>query len=392
MNYGDEEYDLHENCVSTDDAVPYVFENHWEEVEEAVADAHAREWLIQSRPCLELLSIVSQRDREHMREATRKWLRKKETDGHEPTEEQLFSIAADVSSFLEQLQSSFPPPPVVYSISPDHGYQGSQEPTAVRCLGFTTKACTIGGDFSWAKDLLIIMRAFRDLVSAASDDFEQTFLILRARDPIQIFNNYLRRAPADLLVYWLQKDDKALRFGRCPDPEFSYLSSYIANWIASYLEKHYLHIHLAACAECGKFFVRERRDKTFCSKTCQNRVAYKRKKILESSALAEVNIPPDDACDIAAGLWMYHPRFGIGRIESASSASRPSLALPRKSASAVDEVKYRSMLSRKIVLQVRFLHGMRAMKYSDLFEGRKKEDQLPTFYEVKSEETLAELL
>ena len=44
------------------------------------------------------------------------------------------------------------------------------------------------------------------------------------------------------------------------------------------------------------------------------------------------------------------------------------------------------------MLQVRFLHGVRALKYSDLFEGEKKEEQVPTFYEVKSEETLAELL
>ena len=44
------------------------------------------------------------------------------------------------------------------------------------------------------------------------------------------------------------------------------------------------------------------------------------------------------------------------------------------------------------VLQVRFLHGARVLRFTDLFEGQKKEEQLPQFYEVKSEETLAELL
>jgi len=182
MGFGDEEYyDLHENCVSVDDVVPYVFENHWDEVEEAVEDEHAREWLRQGRPCLELLSIVSQRDREHMRDAIKKWLIRKEAEEQQPNESQLFSIASDVSSFLEQLQSSFPPPPVVYAISPNSGYQGSQQPTAPRCLAFTGKTCTIGGDFSWAKDLLLIARAFRDLLSAASDDVEEAFRTCKER-------------------------------------------------------------------------------------------------------------------------------------------------------------------------------------------------------------------
>jgi hypothetical protein len=245
---------------------------------------------------------------------------------------------------------------------------------------------------SWAKDLLIVSRAFRDFLSAVSDtDLQEPYLRLRISEPIKIFNRYLRETPAQLLVYWHQRD-KQLAFGRCPDPEFSDLSSFLANWISDYLKNHYAHLSLGVCAECGKFFVRERRDKTFCSKTCQNRVAYKRKKILESGALAQVNITPDDAFEIAAGLWMHHPRFGIGLVEGVSSANKPRLALSKTVATTIDEIRYRSMLSRKVVVQVRFLHGVRSMSYTDLFEGSKKEEQLPTFYEVKSEETLAELL
>jgi len=389
--FGDDEYDLHEDCVSTDDVVPYVFENHWDEVEEAVSDFHGQRWLEQSRPCLELLSIVSQRDRAHMRGALKKWLRKRQSDRDEPTEEQLFSIAADVSGFIEQLLTTYPLPPVVYNIGPK-GYQGTQEPSAARCIAFSARACTLEGNLSWAKDLLIVSRAFRDFLSAVSDtDLQDTYLRLRITEPIEIFNSYLRKTPAHFLVYW-QQGDKQLAFGRCADPEFSDLSSFITNWICDYLQNHYSHVSLGVCAECGKFFVRERRDKTFCSKTCQNRVAYKRKKILESGALAQVDIAPDDACDIVAGAWMHHPRFGIGLVEAVSSQSKPTMPLLAKVAKGTDNARYRSMLSRKVIVQVHFLHGVRMLRYSDLFEGEKKEDQLPTFYEVKSEETLAELL
>ena len=55
-------------------------------------------------------------------------------------------------------------------------------------------------------------------------------------------------------------------------------------------------------------------------------------------------------------------------------------------------IRYRSMLSRRINVKVRFLHGIRVLGYSDIFEGQKREDQLPTFYRVKSEETLVRLL
>jgi hypothetical protein len=391
MNFDEEYGDLHEDCVATDDVFSYALENYWDELEEAVTDAKGQAWLKQSKPCLELLSIVSECDRAHMRGAIKKWIRKKQNDGEELTEEKLFSIAADVSAFLEQLPTPFDLPPGIYSTGLRDD-QGLVEPTAARCIGFSARACPLGDDFSWAKHLLIVSRAFRDFLSAVSDaDLQEPFLGWRIREPIQIFNSYLRKTPAEPLIYW-RGADKQLRFGRLPDPEFPDLSSYIVSWICDYLKNYYPQVGLGVCSECGKFFARERRDKTLCSKTCQNRVAYQRKKILESDALAQVNIAPDDACDITAGLWIHHPRFGIGLIESVSSASKPPLTLPKKIATTVDEVRYRSMLSRKAIVQVRFLHGVRMLGYSDLFEGQKKEDQLPTFYQVKSEETLAELL
>jgi len=107
--------------------------------------------------------------------------------------------------------------------------------------------------------------------------------------------------------------------------------------------------------------------------------------------LQRLNIAPDDAVDIVAGLWMHHPRFGIGLIEGVSSANRP-LASMLQSLGENQSARYQSMLARKTVVQVRFLHGVRMLTFTDLFEVQKKEEQLPDFYQVQSEERLAELL
>jgi hypothetical protein len=159
------------------------------------------------------------------------------------------------------------------------------------------------------------------------------------------------------------------------------------------LENYYSNVGLGVCAECGKLFVRERRDKTFCSKTCQNRVAYKRKKLLDSKALTQVFIPPDSAYEVSTKLWAHHPRYGIGRVESVTCDGAEVTSLLQQAPSKPDDaLRYRSMISRKIRVQIRFMHGMKTFRYADLFEGQKKEDQLPTFYELKSEKLLAELL
>jgi hypothetical protein len=392
-DFDDKDYfDPHENCVSVDDALQHALENHWGEVEEAIGDYHAQGWLLKSRSCLELLSVVSRRDRAHMSGALKKWLRKKQNGGADPSEEQLFSIAADVAAFLEELSITTPLPPVIHDIDL-HGYQGTHAPTTERCIAFSAEKYRLADDLSWAKDLLLVTRAFRDFLSAISDtDLQQPYLRLRIQEPIQTINSYVHKTPSQLLIYW-QEADKNLVFGRCPETESSDLSSYIANWICDYLTNYHSYVGLGVCAECGKVFVRERRDKSFCSKTCQNRVAYKRKKLLDSDALSKVDFAPDDACDIVPGLWIYHPRYGIGLIESTSSEGKPIATQLVKIAVNKDSVaRHRSMLSRKIILQAHFSHGVRIFGYSDLFEAQKREEQLPTFYEVKSEETLAELL
>jgi hypothetical protein len=391
MSYAREDYDdPHENCVPKEEALTYVRENEWEHVDQIIRETQRLEWLSESQPCLNLLSIVSQRDRAHALGAIKKWLRRGQAGTEEITDEQLFAIAADVCAFLEQLSASVPGSSSLM-VRLD-GYQRLQEPNPARCIVLSGRSCGLEDDLSWARDLLTISRAFRDLLSAASEaEPEASHLRQGVRESIGVFNDYLRKTPSQPLVYW-QDQTKDLKFGHCPDPESLNLASYIANWICDYLIKHFPDLTLGVCAECGKFFGRERRDKAFCSKTCQNRVAYKRKKILESDALSQIIIAPDDACDISAGLWMHHPRFGIGLVESVSSASKPTLSTPVRVANQIDQLRYRSMLGRRLLVRVRFLHGIRSLGFADLFEGQKKEDQLPTFYEVKSEEILAELL
>jgi hypothetical protein len=383
---------LPDDVVSLEDVVSHVLDNNWDEVLEAVGESQGREWLNESATALGLLSTVSQRDRAHMRGAMKKWLRKKQTDSVEPTEGQIFAIASDVSAYLEQLITDSPFSLADYQIGLE-GYAALHKPTARERLLLSARSCSLDGDLSWAEHLLRVTRAFRDVLSAVSDsDIQAPYLGWRLREPVQVLNSFVRETPPQLLIYW-QAPDKKPAFGRSPDAKAPNLSSYIASWACDYLGDHYLNVGLGACAECGKFFVRERRDKSFCSKTCQNRVAYKRKKLLESDALTRVNISPDDACDIAAGLWIYHPRYGIGLVESLSSASKPTAPLlPKTAENTANLALYRSMLSRKVILQVHFLHGVRMLGFRDLFEGQKREEQLPTFYSVKSEEILAELL
>jgi hypothetical protein len=387
------EYDedgAHENCVAMEEAVTYACENHWDEVEEAVNEAHGQDWLSASKPCLELLSAVSQVDQTNAQSSLKKKLQ--ERDGDETvSEQQLFAVATDVSRVVERVAASIPGYLAVRFA--DDGAERTHEPTLARSLLSAAETCSISDDLTWARDLLLVARAFKDILSAVSDaEFKDPALRVRLREPVAVLNGILHNTPPELLVYWEGKD-RLLRFSRCPSPNFPNLSSFAASWVSDYLKNYCLQVRLGVCVECGRFFERERRDRIFCSKTCQNRVAYRRKKILESDALVLASVSPDDACDIAAGLCVHHPRFGIGLIEYVGNESKAMESLLSEMPNTGEmKVRYRSMLSRRIRVKVRFLHGLRVLGYSDLFEGQKREDQLPTFYVVKSEQRLAELL
>ncbi len=379
-----------EGYTADEDLVTAACEHHWEEIKEAVDEVRGSDWLSDSATCLELLSTVSQRDFTHLRGGLKKFLRKGQSDGEQLTDEQLFAIASDVAALVEKLPVPLLSKSFLSRVS-DGKFQIGQEPTPSRCVAMAASRCTLGDDLSWAKDLLAVTKAFRDILSVLSDpEAQEQHLRLNIREPLQSLNYFLTRAHALLLVQWLS-GGKQVSFGRCPDPEISDLPAYIAEWISDYLKNFYPRVGIGVCAECGKLFQRERRDKTFCSKTCQNRVAYKRKKILESDALKQVDIAPDGAADIVAGLWIHHPRFGIGLILGVSTNREPFASMVGSVAGKQD-ARYRSMIARGVRIQVQFLHGVRVLTFTDLFEAQKKEEQLPDFYQVNSEETLAELL
>jgi len=390
MSYDEEELSgPPEGYTPDEDVLSSALENNWDEIKEAVEDVRGSDWLKDSSICLELLSTVSERDFTHLRGGLKKFLRKGQSDGDQLTDEQLFAIGSDVAAFIEKLP--VPIPKASFISHAAGSLQRGQEPTPGRCIAIAAAKCVLGDDLGWAKDLLAITKAFRDILSALSEpELQEHSLRARLQEPLRSVNYFLTRAPAQLLIQW-GSSGKQLSFGRCPDPDVSDLPAYLAEWISDYLKNHYPRVGIGVCAECGKFFGRERRDKTFCSKTCQNRVAYKRKKILESDALQRVNFAPDDAVDIVAGLWMHHPRFGIGRIEGPNDSGKPVSSMLQNLGDK-HSARYRSMLARKVVVQVRFLHGVRMLNFTDLFEAQKKEEQLPDFYQVNSQERLAELL
>jgi hypothetical protein len=393
-DYRDEIPDLHDGRIAPEEAVSYVLKNHREEVQEALekdADvARGEKWLAENKLCIDLLSTVSKIDRARVQSSMRGMLHDQDEE-NEFDEEILLDLATNVCRLLEEAA----PPGIGCQLplyrSPD--FELANEPTVARMLLSSAGPCNMGDDLAWAKELLIISRAFSDFLSIVGDgEIQGPDLRLHVRGPLRVFNSYLRTAPPQLLVCW-EGTDRQVRFGLCPNPEVPNLASFMAIWISGYLRRFHRLVGLGVCVECGRFFSRERRDKTFCSKTCQNRVAYKRKKILESGAFSSIQLAPDDACDIEAGLWLHHPRFGIGVVEYAGDDTTPmKLLLSNMPSDKVARIRFKSKLSRKIYVRVRFMHGLRSFGYSDLFEGQKREDQLPEFYRLNSKEALARLL
>src|ERR1700675_4992037 len=169
MDYG-EEVDFGgppEGYTADEDVLDSALQNHWDEVTEAVEDARGSDWLRDSATCLELLSTVSERDFTHLRGGLKKFLRKGQNDGDQLTDEQLFAIASDVAAFIEKL-------PVTLPTTSFLNYAGGklqrgQEPTPSRCVGIAAAKCILGDDLGWAKDLLAITKAFRDILSALSE-------------------------------------------------------------------------------------------------------------------------------------------------------------------------------------------------------------------------------
>ena len=147
------------------------------------------------------------------------------------------------------------------------------------------------------------------------------------------------------------------------------LSSLLAEWMCEYLVDYLDRIDLGACVECGKIFPRQRRDNSYCSKTCQNRIAYKRKKIFDGGLLQKVELKrPINAENLQFGLWAYHARLGLGLVQ------------------ATDE-RYGSFTS----ITVRFPQAVRTFRVSGVPQA---DDDAPKveFYRATDPAALAEFL
>jgi hypothetical protein len=177
VSYDDDPDDLHEGYIEEPDVVNHALEHYWDDVERAVVESRAREWLSQSEPCLHLLNIVSQGDHVHLRGCFKKRLFKKHDDDNELSAEQLFSIAADVASYLEQISNTVPHYPFMGLIHPEMLLE--RDPTPTLCLAFSAKSCPLEEDLGWAKDILIVCRAL-EVFFRPSPTTQRTFIFARA--------------------------------------------------------------------------------------------------------------------------------------------------------------------------------------------------------------------
>jgi hypothetical protein len=380
----DDEPDVPEGYIHEDQALEYVFETQWTAVEESVKADAAERWLRDGKPWLDLLNIVSQHDKEHLREAIRKGIAGGGSSlSDDIVEPQSFRVASDVARLLESMGS----------------------PRA--------KYCMPSDDFAWANSLIKLTRAFREILFLISEPGDSWMVHYHLGRPISELNSALAQGrPAELK--WRPSDSKTLEFHREVDSQLTPLHSVIAEWMCEFLMSHSASLGLAVCTECGTIFVRARRDNVYCSKTCQNRVAYKRKKIFESGVLVEEKIDAAAPSALVAGVWLNHPRLGLGRIEAARFTDRKlwvkfkdhrfAQNIPNDSTAeeylerVSKDAKAKPVEWEEIVdpgsieVRVRFLQLARSFRSWELFPNDKKTDSIPTFYRVVDPATLADLL
>jgi len=407
-----DESKLHEDCVARDEVFAYVMENDFDEVRAEVAEADAQDWLAESADTLELLNIVSSYDREQLRAAIRDVLNVNARSDRDVladevlSADEVFGVAADVAKFLERTRSPY---------AEIHDITESVE---------------------WVGDLIGITRLNRDILFALSEQRQTASAAVKmgvpATEPPKLSKldrltralqrqsamDVLSHASDDLLgrlnailqhgiVYRLRQEGrKAPRVVREVDASKTPLRVVLAFWMSAYLSLHERYVDLAVCVECGKIFARDRRDNVYCSKTCQNRVAYKRKKIFVAGVLREVNVK-ESPKELRAGLCVNHPRFGLGVIESAEflrrrlrliyeDSSMMSEPIPdgKSAKQFFEEVKakgerrpidWREVVDpRNWIVSVRFLSGVRWFSHWETKDA--------PFYVVENPRLLAELL
>jgi hypothetical protein len=393
MSYEDEEIDrygdLHSDCVSVDDALEFAVEHYWDDIRAMARVAESGEWLRRSKPFVELLSKVSRHDKDQLRDFIKLGITEnRENASGEISESQMFSVATEVGNFLEALTGMQPiirPEPK----SPFGQYRLQNRPEATSYLLSCLDSCPIGDDLSWARDLILVTRTFRDILFAISEPLEPLSNGGTLNEALNVLNDMVQRSSNNEIAYW-QTPEKTIAFGRIPHGKSTPLVSCLTNWFVDYLVNFYPVVNLAVCVECGIFFPRQRKDNVYCGKTCQNRVAYKRKKIFETNALSEVSVDPETTAEIRPGLMFYHHRLGLGVIEEINYLVNKVVDRFDSNASDSFKAKFFALRAKSIRVKVRFLHGVRTLRHAELFAVPKGEN-LPRFYSMSEPEVVAAL-
>jgi hypothetical protein len=369
-DYGREEFEsqVAERALD-EEGVQYALTNHFDEVANAVDQYNAEQWLTVSHDWLQLINIIARHDREQVRSAIRRRAYGGKAIVSTSSDLQVFNLASEISKLLEGVGSS-----AVTKDSQDDGQvglldnmrYGYKPGKAVSSLALYVQKCTVDEDMTWVSDLLALTRAFRDILFAVGDPQKQSSLHWELSDRIKAFDSVLSRGTRAKLIY-RGFDGKRHCFDREPNVAATPLSSALAEWMCEYLVTYSERIDLGACVECGKIFSRQRSDNAYCSKTCQNRVAYKRRKIFEGGLLKKIEVTLPTAADsLQPGAWAYHPRLGLGLVETVTG-------------------KYRSISS----VSVLFPQITRAFDARELFVTSAPKIE---FYSETDPESLAELM
>jgi hypothetical protein len=381
--------DLHSDCVPVDDALEFAVEHYWDEIRALARVAESNDWLKRSKPFVELLSKVSRHDKDQLRDFIKLGIT--EDRGYasgEISESQMFSVATEVGNFLETLTGVQP----IHRPEPKSlfgQYRLQCRPEATSYLLACLDSCPIGDDLGWSRDLILVTRTFRDILFSISEPLEPLLNGRNLTEALNVLNETIQRSSNSEIAYW-QTPEKAIAFGRIPHEQSTSLTSCLTNWFADYLVNFYPDVNLAVCVECGIFFPRQRKDNVYCGKTCQNRVAYKRKKIFETNALREVSVDPDTTAEIRPGLMFYHHRLGLGVVEEVDYAVNKIVDQFDLNTSDSFKVKYFARRAKSIRVKVRFLHGVRTLRHAELFAVPKGEN-LPRFYSMTEPEVVAAL-
>jgi len=342
-----------------EEGLNYVLQEKPEEIRKVAKDWRAEDWLEQSHDWLRLLNVVSQHDREQIRESI--WQGANHGRHQQATaiqDLQLFKLASSVSDLLESLAK--------LRLRANDAV-GSDELT--QRLDLYAQSCLEGEDLTWASDLVAVTRAFREVLFAIADPQRKQSLEWTLSDHIKTIDAALQKGTLPRLVSGALQDKRRKFFVREPNPTATPLPSLLADWISDYLVNYSDRIDLGTCVECGKVFSRQRRDNTYCSKTCQNRVAYKRKKIFETGLLEKLEITQKSTTEeLQRRVWVYHPRLGLGLLEMATE-------------------QYKRLSS----ITVRFPQTVRVFSLRDLFQPEPDTSKIE-FYRATDVAALAELL